>query len=115
MSRRVAVTGVGLLTPLGLGTEETWEAVRSGKSGITRISAFDPSAYNCQIAGEVKDFDPTRYIDRKEIKKMGRFIQFAIAATEFALSASGLKIDESSAEASAPSGPVASHVTVTSP
>ncbi|MEB2359723.1 MAG: beta-ketoacyl-ACP synthase II [Bryobacteraceae bacterium] len=100
MSRRVAVTGVGLLTPLGLGTEETWEAVRSGKSGITRISAFDPSAYNCQIAGEVKDFDPTRYIDRKEIKKMGRFIQFAIAATEFALSASGLKIDESNAERS---------------
>lgn len=100
MSRRVAVTGVGLLTPLGLGTEETWEAVRSGKSGITRISAFDPSAYNCQIAGEVKNFDPTRYIDRKEIKKMGRFIQFAIAATEFALSASGLKIDESSAERS---------------
>lgn len=100
MSRRVAVTGVGLLTPLGLGTEETWEAVRSGKSGITRISAFDPSAYNCQIAGEVKDFDPTRYIDRKEIKKMGRFIQFAIAATEFALSASGLKIDKSSAERS---------------
>ncbi|MCZ2074753.1 MAG: beta-ketoacyl-ACP synthase II [Bryobacterales bacterium] len=100
MSRRVAVTGVGLLTPLGLGTEETWGAVRSGKSGITRISAFDPSAYNCQIAGEVKDFDPTRYIDRKEIKKMGRFIQFAIAATEFALSASGLKIDESNAERS---------------
>jgi len=100
LSRRVAVTGVGLLTPLGLGTEETWEAVRSGKSGITRISAFDPSAYNCQIAGEVKDFDPTRYIDRKEIKKMGRFIQFAIAATEFALSASGLKIDKSSAERS---------------
>ncbi len=92
MDRRVAVTGVGLLTPLGIGAEATWEAIRSGKSGIARITQFDPAAFSCQIAGEVKGFDPAQYIEKKEIKKMGRFIQFAIAASDCALAASGLKI-----------------------
>ena len=98
MSRRVVVTGVGLLTPLGIGTETSWEGIRSGKSGIGRITQFDASAFSCQIAGEVKDFDPTRYIEKKEIKKMGRFIQFAIAASECALGTSGLKITPENAE-----------------
>ena len=92
MSRRVVVTGVGLVSPLGIGTEETWRAIRAGKNGIARITQFDASAFACQIAGEVKDFDPQKYIEKKEIKKMGRFIQFAIAASECALASSGLRV-----------------------
>ena len=98
MSRRVVVTGVGLLTPLGIGTEASWAAIRAGKSGIGPITQFDAAAFSCRIAGEVKDFDPARYIEKKEIKKMGRFIQFAIAAAEFALSDSGLKVTPETAE-----------------
>jgi 3-oxoacyl-[acyl-carrier-protein] synthase II len=94
----VVVTGVGLLTPLGLGTEATWEAIRAGKSGIGRITQFDASAFSCQIAGEVKGFDPANYIERKEIKKMGRFIQFAIAAAEWALKSSELQVTPENAE-----------------
>ena len=89
----MVVTGVGLLTPLGIGTDSTWEAIRNGVSGIGPITQFDASAFSCRIAGEVKGFDPANYIEKKEIKKMGRFIQFAIAAAEFALSGSGLKVD----------------------
>jgi 3-oxoacyl-[acyl-carrier-protein] synthase II len=92
------VTGVGLLSSVGIGTEETWQAIRNGTSGVSRITAFDPSAYNSQIAGEVKNFDPTQYIEKKEVKKMGRFIQFAIAATDFAMKASGLKVTPEFAE-----------------
>jgi len=92
------VTGVGLLTPLGLGTEATWEAIRAGKSGVGRITQFDPSAFSCQIAGEVKGFDPASYIEKKEIKKMGRFIQFAIPAADWALKSSGLQISPENAE-----------------
>jgi len=98
LSRRVVVTGVGLLTPLGLGTEATWEAARAGKSGIGRITQFDASAFSCRIAGEVKGFDPAAYIEKKEIKKMGRFIQFAIAAAEWALADSQLRITPENAE-----------------
>jgi len=87
----VVVTGVGLLTPLGIGTEATWEGVKAGRSGIGPITQFDASAFSCRIAGEVKEFDPNNYIEKKEIKKMGRFIQFAIAAADCALSSSGLK------------------------
>jgi 3-oxoacyl-[acyl-carrier-protein] synthase II len=92
LSRRVVVTGVGLVSPLGIGTEETWRAIRAGKNGIARITQFDASGFACQIAGEVKDFDPQKYIEKKEIKKMGRFIQFAIAASECALASSGLRV-----------------------
>ena len=98
MSRRVVVTGVGLLTPLGIGTETSWEAIRAGKSGIGAITQFDASAFSCRIAGEVKGFDPANYIEKKEIKKMGRFIQFAIAAAECALSSSGFKVTPENAE-----------------
>ncbi len=98
MPRRVVVTGVGLVTPLGIGTETSWEAIRSGKSGIGPITQFDASAFSCRIAGEVKGFDPANYIEKKEIKKMGRFIQFAIAAAECALKSSGLKVSPEVAE-----------------
>ncbi len=90
--RRVVVTGVGLLTSVGIGTEAVWEAIKRGQNGIGRITAFDASDFNCQIAGEVKNFNPGDYIDKKEIKKMGRFTQFAIAASDFALQDSGFKV-----------------------
>ena len=92
MSRRVVVTGVGLLTPLGIGADASWEGVKAGKSGVGPITHFDASAFSCRIAGEVRGFDPAAYIEKKEIKKMGRFIQFAIAAADFALKDSGLKV-----------------------
>ena len=98
MTRRVVVTGVGLLTPLGIGTETTWAAIRAGECGIGPITRFDATAFSCRIAGEVKGFDPAQYIEKKEIKKMGRFIQFAIAAAECALSGSGLKVTPDIAE-----------------
>jgi 3-oxoacyl-[acyl-carrier-protein] synthase II len=89
---------VGLLTPLGIGTDESWQAICEGRNGISRIEQFDAAAFACRIAGEVKNFDPAQFIERKEIKKMGRFIQFGIAASDFALSQSGLKIDSQNAE-----------------
>ncbi|HEY1497607.1 MAG TPA: beta-ketoacyl-ACP synthase II [Candidatus Solibacter sp.] len=98
MSRRVVVTGVGLLTPLGIGTQTTWDALLASKSGIAGITQFDAAAFSCRIAGEVKGFDPANYIEKKEIKKMGRFIQFAIAAAEFALKDSGLVVTPEIAE-----------------
>ena len=87
-----------MLTPLAHNAEETWAAVRAGKSGIGPITAFDASAFSCRIAGEVKNFDPQQYIEKKEVKKMGRFIQFAIAAAECALGSSGFKVTPEDAE-----------------
>jgi len=98
LSRRVVVTGIGLVSPLGVGTEETWEGVRCSRCGIGPITSFDATAFTTRIAGEVKGFDPERFIERKEIKKMGRFMQYAIAAADFALSSSGLKVDPDNAE-----------------
>ena len=98
MSRRVVVTGVGLLTSVGIGTEATWQAVLAGRSGIGRITAFDASAFSCQIAGEIQGFEPGRYIEKKEIKKMGRFIQFAIAAVDCALSSAAFRVEPEQAE-----------------
>ncbi|HEY7336305.1 MAG TPA: beta-ketoacyl-ACP synthase II [Bryobacteraceae bacterium] len=98
MQRRVVVTGVGLLTSVGTGTDQSWDAIKKGTSGIGRIAAFDASQFSCRIAGEVRDFDPALYIEKKEIKKMGRFIQFAIAATEFALQHSGFQVKPEDAE-----------------
>jgi 3-oxoacyl-[acyl-carrier-protein] synthase II len=92
------VTGVGLVTPLGIGTEASWEAIRAGKSGIGSITQFDATAFSCRIAGEVKGFEPAAFIEKKEIKKMGRFIHFAVAAADFALRSSGLKIAPEIAE-----------------
>ena len=98
MPRRVVVTGVGLVSALGIGTDVTWEAIRAGKSGIGPITQFDAKAFSCRIAGEVRGFDPAAFIEKKEIKKMGRFIQFAIAAAEFALRGAGLKVTPETAE-----------------
>ncbi len=88
--RKVVVTGVGLVSSVGTGTDQTWAAIRQGQNGIASIQQFDASAFSTRIAGEVKNFDPLLYIDKKEVKKMGRFIQFAVAASEFAMQSAGL-------------------------
>ena len=98
MPRRVVVTGVGLLTSVGIGTETVWEAILKGENGIGPITAFDPTGFNCRIAGEVKGFDPGTYIEKKEIKKMGRFIHFAVAASDFAMAGAKYKVDPQNAE-----------------
>jgi 3-oxoacyl-[acyl-carrier-protein] synthase II len=92
LSRRVVVTGVGLVSPVAIGTEANWEALLAGHSGIGTITRFDASAFSARIAGEVKGFDPLKFVDKKDVKKMDVFIQLAIAATQFAMSDSGLKI-----------------------
>ena len=97
MNRRVVVTGIGLVSALGIGTRETWEALLAGQSGVTRITRFDVSGYATQIAAEVKGFDPLAFIEKKEIKKMDLFIQYAIAAAQFAMDDSGLQITETNA------------------
>lgn len=90
--RRVVITGLGMVTPLGIGVEKTWEALIAGKSGIGKITKFDASAYDTQIAGEVKDFIPENYFDKKEIRRMDLFIHFAMAAATMAMEDSQLKI-----------------------
>jgi 3-oxoacyl-[acyl-carrier-protein] synthase II len=87
-----------LVSALGIGTEETWTSLKASHSGIARITQFDASAFTCQIAGEVKNFDPLRWIDKKEVKKMGRFIQVGIAASEFAMEAAQLKVKPEDSE-----------------
>ncbi len=94
-ARRVVVTGIGLVTPVGNTTQETWDALLQGRSGVTRITRFDVEGWPVQIAGEVKDFDPLQYIPQKELRRMDRFIYFAIAAALQAVEDSGLVIDES--------------------
>ncbi len=98
--RRVVVTGVGLVTPLGVGTQPSWEGIVAGRSGIRRISLFDAekAGLACTIAGEVPEFDPTRFVSRKDARKMDRFIQFAVAASLMALEDAGLAITEENAE-----------------
>jgi 3-oxoacyl-[acyl-carrier-protein] synthase II len=96
--RRVVVTGIGLICAVGNSTEEVWKNLLAGKSGITRITQFDASAHSCQIAAEVKNFDPLNYVEKKELKKMGRFIYFALASAEEAIKASGLQITPEIAE-----------------
>ena len=92
MGRRVVVTGLGLICGVGNSTDVVWKALLAGKSGVARIVRFDTTDFACQIAAEVKGFDPLDYIEKKEVKKMGRFIHLAIAAAEEALKTSGLKI-----------------------
>jgi 3-oxoacyl-[acyl-carrier-protein] synthase II len=95
--RRVVVTGLGLVTPLGIGAEKSWEGLVQGKSGIRRITHFDSSAFATQIAGEVEGFNPEDYIEPKEIKKMDRFIHLGLAAATMAMGDAQLKVDEENA------------------
>ena len=89
-SRRIVVTGVGLVSPLGVGTEPTWEGIVQGRSGVGPITRFDVSDYACRIAAEVKGFDPADYFERKEIKKFDLFAHYGVAAAQMALDDSGL-------------------------
>lgn len=98
MARRVVVTGVGLVSCVGNNTQECWEALLAGKSGIDQITLFDTTGFDCQIAGEVKNFDPANWVEKKEIKKLARFMQFGIAAADEAVANSGLKITPENAE-----------------
>jgi 3-oxoacyl-[acyl-carrier-protein] synthase II len=92
LGRRVVVTGLGLICGVGNSTEDVWKGVLAGKSGVGHITGFDASKFACQIAAEVRNFDPLNYIEKKELKKMGRFIHLAIAASDEAMKMSGLKI-----------------------
>ena len=86
------MTGVGIVSPLGIGTEANWEALRAGRSGIGPITRFDASQFSARIAGEVKNFDPLRFLDKKDVKKMDIFIQFALAASQFAVDDAALSV-----------------------
>ena len=88
--RRVVVTGMGLVSPVGIGVEDSWKAIVSGKSGIGPITLFDASSYPTRIAGEVKGFEPESFMDRKEVRRNDRFIQFALAAGDMAMEDAGL-------------------------
>lgn len=96
--RRVVVTGLGVISALGTGVEKNWAALMEGRSGIAKITRFDASELPTQIAGEVKDFDPADFIDKKEIKKMDLFIQYALGAAQLAMDDSGLQITDENAE-----------------
>jgi 3-oxoacyl-[acyl-carrier-protein] synthase II len=94
----VAVTGVGLVSPLGIGNDENWDALVAGRSGVGPITRFDASGFACRIAGEVKGFDPSLYIEKKEIKKMDTFIHYAMAAAQFAMKDSELPVNDGNRE-----------------
>jgi len=98
LKRRVVVTGLGLVTPVGNSVEATWEALLDGRSGADYIKKFDPERFACRFACEVKSFDPLNYVEKKEARKMGAFIHYAVAASQEAVSDSGLKITDEVAE-----------------
>lgn len=98
MKKRVVVTGMGIISPLGIGVEENWSAIINGKSGIGPITRFDTESFPVKFAGEVAGFDAERYMGHKEVKKMDRFIHFAVAASDYALKDSGYEITEKNAE-----------------
>jgi 3-oxoacyl-[acyl-carrier-protein] synthase II len=97
-SRRVAVTGVGLVSPLGIGTKENWDALLAGRSGIGPITRFEAAQYPVRIAGEVKGFDPSLFVSKKDIKKMDTFIHYGMGAAHFAIEDSGFKVTPENAE-----------------
>ncbi len=98
MNRRVVITGVGLVTPVGIGKDETWSALCAGKSGIGEITRFDTSCFETRIAGEVKNFNPEDFLPKKEARRMERFIAYSLAAARMAVEDAGLTIDESNSE-----------------
>jgi 3-oxoacyl-[acyl-carrier-protein] synthase II len=97
-NRRVVITGVGMVSPLGVGTEPTWKGLLAGQSGVANITLFDASRHSTHFAAEVKGFDPLNWVEKKDVKKMDRFIQFAVAAADFAVADAGLKIGPAEAE-----------------
>jgi len=93
LKKRVVITGLGAVTPIGIGKEAYWQALLAGVSGVCKITRFDASQFTTQIAGEVKNFDPTQYIDKKEAKRMDRCTQFAVAASKMAFEDSGINLE----------------------
>ena len=107
MKRRVVVTGMGIISPIGIGVEDNWSAICNSRSGIDLITRFNTDSFPVTFAGEVKGFDAEKFISHKEVKKMDRFIHFAVAASHFALLDSGYEITEKNAvqgEIQAPEG-----------
>jgi 3-oxoacyl-[acyl-carrier-protein] synthase II len=98
LGRRVVVTGIGLVCGVGNTTEEVWKNLLAGKSGVGKITHFDTTLYACQIAAEVKNFDPLQFVEKKEVKKMGRFIYLALGAADEAMKSSGLQVTPENAE-----------------
>ena len=98
MSRRVVVTGMGMVSPLGTGVEKTWQSLIQGKSGVARITKFDPTGFDTQIAAEVKDFLPENFMEKKDLRRMDVFIQYAVASAAMALEDSQLKITPANAD-----------------
>src|SRR5512138_2313883 len=96
--RRVVVTGMGLVSPVGIGVEESWNALVAGRSGVAPITLFDASTFPTRIAAEVKSFDPAKFMDRKEVRRNDRFIHFALAAGEMAVKDSGLDMSKEDPE-----------------
>ena len=96
--RRVVITGLGIVSPVGIGVSQAWQSIVNGKSGIGRITHFDPSLFACQIAGEVKDFDVTQYLPAKDARRMDRFIHFGLVAGMEAFKDSGIEVNEQNAE-----------------
>lgn len=96
--RRVVITGLGIVSPVGVGVAQAWQNIVAGKSGIGRITHFDPSPFACQIAGEVKDFDVTQYLPAKDARRMDRFIHFGLVAGMEAFKDSGIEVTEQNAE-----------------
>jgi 3-oxoacyl-[acyl-carrier-protein] synthase II len=92
MTKRVGITGIGLVTPVGNDTASSWQAIRDGQSGVAPITTFDTSKHGVRIAAAVKDFNPLNYLDRKEVRRTERFIHFAVAAARQALEDSGLDV-----------------------
>jgi 3-oxoacyl-[acyl-carrier-protein] synthase II len=95
LTHRVVVTGVGLVCALGIGTEESWKNLVAGRSGVGHVTQFDTTGFDCKIAGEIKNFDPFLWIEKKELKKMGRFIQVALAGADFAIKSANWKPEDS--------------------
>ncbi|HEU5393925.1 MAG TPA: beta-ketoacyl synthase N-terminal-like domain-containing protein, partial [Candidatus Methylomirabilis sp.] len=94
MKRRVVVTGFGVVSPIGVGVEPFWDALKAGKSGAGRITRFDPTGFDCQIAAEVKGFDPLDWVEKKEARKMDTFIHFAVAAAAMAVEGAQFKVTD---------------------
>lgn len=96
--KRIVVTGIGAVTPIGIGKDSYWQSLTDGVCGVSNITLFDTTGFDVKIAAEVKNFDPTTYVERKEARRMDRFVQFAVAASLMALEDAGLKITEHNAE-----------------
>ncbi len=92
MKRRAVITGVGVISPNGIGKDKFWDALKSGKSGVKRITAFDPSPFPCQVAGEITDFQPENYLDFKKARRMDRFVQFSVITAKMAIEDAALNI-----------------------